>query len=64
MPGGFRGDGLGDHELTQGLKMAATAVISAVAVAALVITVGDAVLARVDRADDAPSAPMIVRTGG
>ena len=55
---------MGDHELTQGLKMAATAVVSAVLVAALVITVGDALLGRVDQSERAQPAPMLISTGG
>ena len=37
---------MGDHELGEGLKLAATAVASAVFVAAVVITVGGSVIDR------------------
>ena len=56
---------MGDHELGEGLKLAATAVVSAVLVAALVITVGGPLLDRKAPASDAPSRQaVLVQTGG
>lgn len=56
---------MGDHELGEGLKLAATAVISAVLVAALVIGVGGSLIDRQARATDpAPQQAVLVQTGG
>lgn len=42
----MRGTRVGDHDLGEGLKLAATAVASAVVVAALVITLGGPLIER------------------
>lgn len=63
----MRGDTVGDHELGEGLKLAATAVASAVFVAAVVITVGGSVIDRQAQASATETAPrqaVLVRTGG
>ena len=63
----MQGGTVGDHELGEGLKLAATAVASAVLVAALIITVGGSVIDRKAQASAAETAPrqaVLVRTGG
>ena len=56
---------MGDHELAHGLKLAATAVASAVVVAALVITVGGPMIDRQTQAStDQPQRAVLVQTGG
>lgn len=57
---------MGDHELGEGLKLAATAVASAVVVATLVIAVGGPLLDHKAPASSEPAPPraLLVRTGG
>ena len=58
---------MGEHELGEGLKLAATAVVSAVLVAALVITVGGSAIdrkARTAAAEASASDAALIRTGG
>jgi len=58
---------VGDHDLGEGLKLAATAVASAVIVAALVITVGGSIIdheTRNSAGETAPRQAVLVRTGG
>jgi hypothetical protein len=59
---------VGDYELGEGLKLAATAVASAVLVATLVIAVGGSVIdrkaAQASVAETAPEQAVLVRTGG
>ena len=52
----MRGTAVGDHELGEGLKLAATAVASAVVVATLVIAVGGLLIDRPGTAAEAASA--------
>lgn len=56
---------MGDHELGEGLKLAATAVASAVVVATLVIAVGGSVIDRQARAEptETPPQAVLVQTG-
>ncbi|MBN8528695.1 MAG: hypothetical protein J0M36_05630 [Caulobacterales bacterium] len=58
---------MGDHDLAEGLKLAATAVASAVLVAALVITVGGSVIdrkAQTSAVETAPAQVVLVRADG
>ena len=64
-PLSMRGTTVGDHELGEGLKLAATAVASAVVVATLVIAVGGPILDRRGEVDSARSGQAaLVQTGG